>query len=59
MQDLLLFMIFLNDGRGCNYGRHMVNQLFKSLSHRGVSNKWRIFTILLFELWRKEYKATI
>jgi asparagine synthase (glutamine-hydrolysing) len=41
------------------FNRREVNSLFDSLHRRGVSNKWRIFTVLLFELWRKEYKATL
>ena len=41
------------------FNRREVNSLFDSLNRRGISNKWRIFTILLFELWRKEYKATL
>jgi len=41
------------------FDRHEVNGLFDSLKHRGVLNKWRIFTILIFELWRREYKAVL
>jgi asparagine synthase (glutamine-hydrolysing) len=41
------------------FDRHEVDDLFKSLNRPGISNKWRIFTILLFELWRREYKAVL
>lgn len=41
------------------FDRRAVNDLYKSLHHPGISNKWRIFTILFFELWRREYKAAL
>ncbi|MBI3169145.1 MAG: asparagine synthase (glutamine-hydrolyzing) [Chloroflexi bacterium] len=41
------------------FNRREVNNLFESLNRRGFSNKWRIFTILLFELWRREYQAVL
>ena len=39
------------------FDRKFILDLLSSLHRRGVSNKWRIFTVLLFELWRREYKA--
>jgi asparagine synthase (glutamine-hydrolysing) len=44
--------------QNCIFDRKIVTQLLSG-QDRGLSNSERLFTLVLFELWRKEYKITL
>lgn len=49
----------LNEADPSIFNRNEVAGLYDSLHRRGISNKWRIFTVMFFELWRREYHASL
>lgn len=54
---LRLFQKVLLD-EGCIFDRRAVRELFKGQA-RGYNNGERLFALVLFELWRREYSITI
>jgi len=44
--------------QNCIFDRKIVTQLLNG-QDRGLSNSERLFTLVLFELWRKEYKISL
>lgn len=53
-RDLFMDVLFDN---GCAFDQSMIKQLFVG-QDQGHSNSERLFNLVLFELWRREYKVT-
>ncbi len=52
-----LFSDVLQD-KNCIFKQSMIRALFKG-QDRGLNNGERLFALLMFELWRKEYRVTL
>ena len=48
-------ILFQND---CIFEKNIINKLFYGLD-RGYSNSERLFSLVLFEIWRREYKMVL
>ena len=52
------FRTNLLDGESASFNRHIVKHLLNSQA-RGLANGERLFALLMFELWRREYDVSI